>query len=260
DTTLVGFLTHASLEAGDHEASASDDALQLMTVHAAKGLEFDHVFLGGLEEGLFPHENSMNDFAGVEEERRLMYVAITRARKRLYVSYAGQRMLHGQTRYGIVSRFLDEIPPALCKWIVVPDKQAAYGAPVNRGDGSGGGWEKSGARGSYSAEMRGGGQSSGGQAGGGQVYTGFKQNIVKDENAVEYGREGAPDTSRANFETARADAFPFRVGQTVAHTKFGEGVVLSFEGRGTDARVQVKFRAEGTKWLALQYAKLTAVN
>ena len=259
DTTLVGFLTHASLEAGDHEASASDDALQLMTVHAAKGLEFDHVFLGGLEEGLFPHENSMNDFAGVEEERRLMYVAITRARKRLYLSYAAQRMLHGQTRYGIVSRFLDEIPPALCKWIVVPEKQAAYGAPANKGYG-GGGWEKSGARGSYSAEMRGAGQSGGGQVGGGQVYTGFKQNIVKDEKAVEYGREGAPDTSRANFETARADAFPFRVGQTVAHTKFGEGVVLSFEGRGTDARVQVKFRAEGTKWLALQYAKLTAVN
>lgn len=258
DSTLVGFLTHASLEAGDHEASASDDALQLMTVHAAKGLEFDHVFLGGLEEGLFPHENSMNDFAGVEEERRLMYVAITRARKRLYLSYAGQRMLHGQTRYGIVSRFLDEIPPALCKWIVVPDRQAAYGGGtgVGRGVSAGkgyagaGGWEKFGARGSYSAEMR----------GGGQVYTGFKQNIVKDENAAEYGREGAPDTSRANFETARSDAHPFRVGQTVAHAKFGEGVVLSFEGRGTDARVQVKFRAEGTKWLSLQYAKLTAVN
>ena len=256
DTTLIGFLTHASLEAGDHEASASDDALQLMTVHAAKGLEFDHVFLGGLEEGLFPHENSMNDFAGVEEERRLMYVAITRARKRLYLSYAGQRMLHGQTRYGIVSRFLDEIPAALCKWIVVPDKQAAYGvgtgsgASSNRGYGEGG-WAKSGTRSSYASETR---------SGGGQVYTGFKQNIVKDENAAEYGREGAPDTSRANFETARGDAHPFKVGQTVAHAKFGEGVVLSFEGRGTDARVQVKFRAEGTKWLALQYAKLTAVN
>jgi DNA helicase II / ATP-dependent DNA helicase PcrA len=253
DTTLIGFLTHASLEAGDHEASASDDALQLMTVHAAKGLEFDHVFLGGLEEGLFPHENSMNDFAGVEEERRLMYVAITRARKRLYLSYAGQRMLHGQTRYGIVSRFLDEIPAALCKWIVVPDKQAAYGggmgASTNKGYG-GGGWEKPGARGSYASETR----------GGGHVYTGFKQNIVKDENAADYGREGAPDTSRANFETARGDAHPFKVGQTVAHAKFGEGVVLSFEGRGTDARVQVKFRADGTKWLALQYAKLTAVN
>ena len=254
DTTLIGFLTHASLEAGEHEASASDDALQLMTVHAAKGLEFDHVFLGGLEEGLFPHENSMNDFAGVEEERRLMYVAITRARKRLYLSYAGQRMLHGQTRYGIVSRFLDEIPAALCKWIVVPEKQAAYGSQP----GHGGSWGGTGTRGSYGQEPRG-----GGGANNGGTYTGFKQSYrseTKDERAAEYGRDGAPDTSRANFETARSDAFPFRVGQTVAHGKFGEGVVLAFEGRGTDARVQVKFRAEGTKWLALQYAKLTAVN
>ena len=250
DATLVGFLTHASLEAGEHEASASDDALQLMTVHAAKGLEFDHVFLGGLEEGLFPHENSTNDFAGVEEERRLMYVAITRARKRLYLSYAAQRMLHGQTRYGIVSRFLDEIPAALCKWIVVPEKQAAYG--VQPGSGN---WGGSGARGSYAQDNRGGG---GGGTGGG-TYTGFKQNVVKDEKAVEYGREGAPDTSRANFETARADAHPFGIGQTVSHSKFGEGVVLAFEGRGMDARVQVKFRSDGTKWLALQYARLTAV-
>ena len=248
DATLVGFLTHASLEAGEHEASASDDALQLMTVHAAKGLEFDHVFLGGLEEGLFPHENSMNDFAGVEEERRLMYVAITRARKRLYLSYAAQRMLHGQTRYGIVSRFLDEIPAALCKWIVVPQKQAAYG--VQPGSGN---WGGSGARGSYAQDNRGGGGTGGG------TYTGFKQNVVKDEKAVEYGREGAPDTSRANFETARADAHPFGIGQTVSHSKFGEGVVLAFEGRGMDARVQVKFRSDGTKWLALQYARLTAV-
>ena len=257
DATLVGFLTHASLEAGEHEASASDDALQLMTVHAAKGLEFDHVFLGGLEEGLFPHENSMNDFAGVEEERRLMYVAITRARKRLYLSYAAQRMLHGQTRYGIVSRFLDEIPAVLCKWIVVPEKQAAYGVQPNGGNygnhSGGGNWGGSGARGSYAQESRGGGTGVG-------TYTGFKQNVVKDEKAVEYGREGAPDTSRAKFETARADAHPFGIGQTVSHAKFGEGVVLAFEGRGTDARVQVKFRRDGTKWLALQYAKLTSAG
>ncbi len=260
DPTLVGFLTHASLEAGEHEASASDDALQLMTVHAAKGLEFDHVFLGGLEEGLFPHENSMNDFAGVEEERRLMYVAITRARKRLYLSYAAQRMLHGQTRYGIVSRFLDEIPATLCKWIVVPEKQAAYGVQSGGGHygnhGGGGNWGGSGTRGSYAQENRGGGTGSGTRGGN---YTGFKQNVVKDEKAAEYGREGAPDTSRANFETARAEAHPFGIGQTVSHSKFGEGVVLAFEGRGSDARVQVKFRSDGTKWLALQYAKLTAV-
>ncbi len=254
DPTLVGFLTHASLEAGEHEAAVTDDALQLMTVHAAKGLEFDHVFLGGLEEGLFPHENSMNDFAGIEEERRLMYVAITRARKRLYLTYAGQRMLHGQTRYGIVSRFVDEIPAALCKWIVVPDKQAAYGGVQ---PSHGGGWGSSGARGSYGQEHRGGASNSGG------TYTGFKQayrSEAKDERAAEYGREGAPDTSRAPFETSRSDGLPFKVGQTVLHGKFGEGVVLAYEGRGPDARVQVKFGRDGTKWLALQYAKLTAVN
>jgi DNA helicase-2/ATP-dependent DNA helicase PcrA len=258
DPTLVGFLTHASLEAGEHEAAVTDDALQLMTVHAAKGLEFDHVFLGGLEEGLFPHENSMNDFAGIEEERRLMYVAITRARKRLYLTYAGQRMLHGQTRYGIVSRFVDEIPAALCKWIVVPDKQAAYGGVQ---PSHGGGWGSPGTRGSYGQEHRSSGGGGGGSGGG--TYTGFKQayrSEAKDERAADYGREGAPDTSRAPFETSRSDGLPFRVGQTVLHGKFGEGVVLAYEGRGPDARVQVKFGRDGTKWLALQYAKLTAVN
>ena len=110
---LIAFLTHAALEAGEHQAGLGQDALQLMTVHAAKGLEFDAVFITGLEEGLFPHENSLFDAGGVEEERRLMYVAITRARQRLYLSHAQSRMLHGQTRYGIASRFLDEIPAAL---------------------------------------------------------------------------------------------------------------------------------------------------
>jgi DNA helicase-2/ATP-dependent DNA helicase PcrA len=252
DEPLVGFLTHASLESGEHEASANDDALQLMTVHAAKGLEFDHVFLGGLEEGLFPHENSLQDFAGVEEERRLMYVAITRARQRLYLSYAAQRMLHGQTRYGIVSRFVDEIPAPLCKWIVVPEKQAAYGGAASGGHASRGGglsgYGGVGTRGSYSSEQR------------GQPYTGFKQTTPpRDERAPAYGREGSPDTTRANFETSRPDAYPFKVGQNVAHGKFGEGVVLAFEGRGLDARVQVNFRDAGMKWLALQYAKLSAI-
>jgi len=108
---LHSFLAHAALEAGDHQAGAGQDALQLMTVHAAKGLEFDTVFLTGLEEGLFPHENSLSEADGLEEERRLMYVAITRARRHLYLSYAQSRMLHGQTRYGLRSRFLDELPP-----------------------------------------------------------------------------------------------------------------------------------------------------
>jgi len=110
---LDGFLAHASLEAGEHQAQAGADALQLMTVHAAKGLEFHTVLISGLEEGLFPHENSLNQDDGLEEERRLMYVALTRARRRLYLSFAQSRMLHGQTRYNIASRFLDEIPDGL---------------------------------------------------------------------------------------------------------------------------------------------------
>ena len=215
---LAAFLSHASLEAGEREAAAGQDALQLMTVHSAKGLEFSAVFISGLEEGLFPHENSMLEDGGIEEERRLMYVAITRARKRLYLSYAGSRMLHGAPRYGIVSRFVEEIPPALCKWIVLPEKQFAFRdrAPDSGAWGAGG------------------------------------------------GRAPAADPSRyrsaprAGFETRRPDEQPFAIGQSVRHAKFGEGVVLDFEGRGLDARVQVRFSAQGTKWLALQYAKLTA--
>ena len=113
DDGLVVFLSHAALEAGEHEAAAGQDAMQLMTVHAAKGLEFHSVFLTGLEEGLFPNERALKDKGGIEEERRLMYVAITRARRRLYLTHTESRMLHGQFRYGVASRFLDEIPEAL---------------------------------------------------------------------------------------------------------------------------------------------------
>lgn len=117
ENDLIAFMAHATLEAGDHQADAGQDALQLMTVHASKGLEFHAVFLCGIEEGLFPHENSLSDANGLEEERRLMYVAITRARRRLYATLAQSRMLHGQTRYGVASRFLAEIPPELLKYL-----------------------------------------------------------------------------------------------------------------------------------------------
>ena len=114
---LTAFLTHAALEAGEHQAGEGQDALQMMTVHSAKGLEFDTVFLTGLEEGLFPHEQSILEKDGLEEERRLAYVAITRARRRLYLSFARTRMLHGQTRYNLPSRFVDEVPERLTKWL-----------------------------------------------------------------------------------------------------------------------------------------------
>ena len=130
---LAAFLTHAALEAGDNQAQAGQDAVQLMTVHAAKGLEFDAVFITGLEEGLFPHENAMSDHDGLEEERRLMYVAITRARQRLYLTHAQTRMLHGQTRYHVRSRFLDELPERCLKWIT--PRQPGFGSapPSARG-------------------------------------------------------------------------------------------------------------------------------
>jgi DNA helicase II / ATP-dependent DNA helicase PcrA len=131
---LAAFLTHAALESGDNQAQAGQDAIQLMTVHSAKGLEFDCVFISGLEEGLFPHENSMNDYEGLEEERRLMYVAITRARKRLYLSHAQTRLLHGQTRYNIKSRFFDELPEGALKWLT-PKVQSFGGSAFGFGAG-----------------------------------------------------------------------------------------------------------------------------
>ncbi len=133
---LMAFLSHAALEAGDNQAQAGQDAVQLMTVHAAKGLEFDAVFITGIEEGLFPHENSILEQAGLEEERRLMYVAITRARERLYFSLAQSRMLHGQTRYAMRSRFLSEVPEEHLKWLT-PKQGLGDSEPRWKSSGSG---------------------------------------------------------------------------------------------------------------------------
>jgi len=126
---LTAFLAHAALEAGDTQAAAGRPALQLMSVHSAKGLEFHTVFVTGLEEGLFPHENSMSEYDGVEEERRLAYVAITRARRRLYLTHAQSRMLHGQLRYNVASRFLDEVPAGLVQWLS-PQRAAFTSEPT----------------------------------------------------------------------------------------------------------------------------------
>jgi len=201
---LAAFLSHASLEAGEHEAGPGDDALQLMTVHSAKGLEFKAVFVCGLEEGLFPHENSLNEADGVEEERRLMYVALTRARQQLTLTRAENRMLHGQIRYGMRSRFIDEIPEALCKFL------SAEPAPY----------------------------------------------APKHTERYNAPRSSAPVERQP--EMKRSESVPFSIGQSVSHSKFGSGVVLQYEGRGTDARVQVNFRDAGVKWMALHYAHLTA--
>ena len=137
---LQAFLVHAALEAGDNQAQAGQDAVQLMTVHSSKGLEFDCVFITGMEEGLFPHENASTDRDGLEEERRLMYVAITRARQRLYLSHSQTRMLHGQTRYNMRSRFFDELPEEALKWITPKRSGFASIAPKSGAYGGGKSW------------------------------------------------------------------------------------------------------------------------
>ena len=216
---LAAFLTHAALESGDNQAQAGQDAVQLMTVHASKGLEFDCVFITGMEEGLFPHENSMNDYDGLEEERRLMYVAITRARRRLYLSHSQTRMLHGQTRYNIKSRFFDELPEHALKWIT-PARSAfadAHASPRNA-------WQQ----------------------------PGWSNNDWQTKaSAPTPLLQRVPATSGPNAWV--------RSGVQVFHTKFGEGTVVGMEGVGDDARAQVNFSRHGIKWLALSVAKLTQV-
>jgi DNA helicase-2/ATP-dependent DNA helicase PcrA len=189
---LTAFLAHAALEAGETQAAEGRPALQLMTVHSAKGLEFHTVFVTGLEEGLFPHENSLSEYDGLEEERRLAYVAVTRARRRLYLTHAQSRMLHGQVRYNIASRFLNELPPGTVQWLSPKGREAREAYAVNYASAS---------------------------------------------------RESSKQPS-------------WRIGQSVKHTRFGLGIIIDAEGRGSDARVQVNFRESGVKWLALEYAKL----
>jgi DNA helicase-2/ATP-dependent DNA helicase PcrA len=202
DDSLTSFLTHASLEAGEHQAGDQDDALHLMTVHAAKGLEFHTVFITGLEEGLFPHQNSINTDGGLDEERRLMYVAITRARRRLYLTFAQSRMLHGQVSYGMASSFLRELPDNLLHWITPR---------------------------------------------------------IAQRNAFAHSFTPQRDVPVATPVQRSVTTSGWRSGQAVFHTKFGEGMIVNLEGSGADARVQVNFRKAGVKWLALEYAKLTAI-
>jgi DNA helicase-2/ATP-dependent DNA helicase PcrA len=189
---LESFLAHAVLESGEGQADPYDDCVQMMTLHSAKGLEFPVVFLAGMEDGLFPHQRSVADLAGLEEERRLCYVGATRAMRQLYITYAEQRRLYGIDTYGQPSRFISELPAELIEEIR-PRLQVSR--PL----------------------------------------------FVKRSSTLE--------------ETPSS----MRMGSRVRHTKFGDGVVLNFEGNGPHARIQVNFEGQGTKWLMLSYANLEVV-
>lgn len=185
---LSSFLAHAALEAGEGEAEKWEDCVQLMSLHSAKGLEFPLVFLTGLEEGLFPHQRSLEEPGRLEEERRLCYVGMTRARERLVLSFSESRRLHGTEHYTSPSRFLGEVPVEL----------------IN--------------------EIR--------------------------------------ATAVLRPKTSSAVATPtgmMRLGSRVRHAQFGDGVVMGVEGQGTQARVQVNFEGNGTKWLVLAYANLQSL-
>lgn len=234
---LAAFLSHASLEAGDNQAQAGQDAVQLMTVHSAKGLEFTSVFITGLEEGLFPHENSVNEQNGLEEERRLMYVAITRAKERLYLSHTQSRMLHGQVRYNMPSRFLEELPSDSLKWLTPKARDARWGGGNSK---SGSTWQDG--------------------------YT--RQREYESNDFFDSGSERQRPAKRvgsASMEVKRLASpprgnYPFTIGQNVFHTKFGEGRVTGLEGVDVDARAQVNFKRHGIKWLQLSIAKLAAID
>jgi len=184
------FLTHAALEAGDSQAEPDQDCVQLMTLHSAKGLEFKLVFMVGMEDGLFPSQQSVDDPGRLQEERRLCYVGITRAMQQLFLTHAESRRLYGQDSYPRPSRFLREIPEGSMQEIRL---RANVSRPV----------------------------------------------------AVTASQSVAPGVKHR-----------YRLGQSVRHEKFGEGVVLQTEGEGEQERVQINFRHVGIKWLMLAYAKL----
>lgn len=194
---LSGFLAHAALEAGEGQADAWEDCVQLMTLHSAKGLEFQLVFLCGLEEGLFPHQRSVEEPGRLEEERRLCYVGITRARRQLVLTCAERRRVFGSETYCLPSRFIDEIPKSLI-------------------------------------------------------------DEIRPRPGVSLPRSAPSWTAPATTQEPVAGGL--RLGQHVRHARFGDGVILNCEGKGTSARVQVNFSGAGTKWLVLAYANLEAVG
>jgi DNA helicase-2/ATP-dependent DNA helicase PcrA len=225
---LNSFLAHAALEAGERQAGEGEDCVQLMTLHSAKGLEFPVVFLVGMENGLFPHQRAVEE-GSLEEERRLCYVGITRARKQLYLSYAEVRRLHGVEQLGAPSLFLKEIPSEA---LVETRPRAGILRPSFAGSGRT--------------------QGQGGYAGGG-----YSSASPGGYGSGAYGGRGRYDSGAARgLATSDAVAGGYKLGARVRHAKFGEGTILTFDGDGDRMRVEVRFRESGTKWLMLAQARL----
>jgi DNA helicase-2/ATP-dependent DNA helicase PcrA len=217
------FLEQVSLVSDADEIDGDDSQVVLMTVHAAKGLEFPAVFVIGLEDGVFPHLRSIGDPDEMEEERRLAYVALTRAQQHLYLTHAWSRTLYGGTQYNPPSRFLDEIPEELIE--VIEQRRASRGGRTYGSSGTG--------------------TSSRGYGSSGAGVTSNRDRIVE--------RAMRPSTGPAKHG---AEGLGLQVGDDVSHATFGEGVILMIEGSGDKAEAVIRFPGVGEKRLLLSWAPL----
>ncbi|HWS31881.1 MAG TPA: DNA helicase PcrA [Actinoplanes sp.] len=232
--TLAGFLEQVALVA-DADQLPDDDpdnqgVVTLMTLHTAKGLEFPVVFLSGLEDGVFPHMRALGDNSELEEERRLAYVGITRARQRLYLSRAVTRSAWGQPQYNPPSRFTDELPAELVRW-------ERTGGSYTSWSGTGGGVGGRGGYGSDGDRQRGGGFA-GGTA---------KAQRIADRFGI--------DASKLATASELKQAPKVDPGDRVNHQRYGLGRVLAVEGQGPGTRVQIDF-GDQTMWLILRHAPI----
>ena len=248
-TRVDEFLEQVSLVADTDELD-DDNRVVMMTLHAAKGLEFPYVFLVGMEEGIFPHVRAQSDPDELEEERRLAYVGITRAQQKLHVSHAWSRSLFGSTQYNPPSRFLDEIPSELQDQKGNVSGRSSYGRQSYR--------ERDGASGDSSRSGSGAGASG---SGGAYRSRWTDQDDAQSREAAAAHRERVVDAAMAAGkrlapQPANSQLLALRVGDDVEHPSFGEGVIINIEGSGEKAEATIRFRDVGTKHLALAWAPL----
>ncbi len=248
DKTLVAFLTDLALIAdidsmgSDADEGAQTDAIVLMTMHSAKGLEFPVVFVIGMEESVFPHSRALSDDEELEEERRLAYVGITRAEKQLYLTCARMRTLFGRTGMNMPSRFLDEIP-----------ENVKTGAAGGGGFGRSGGRGSSGFGGGYSAPRSG----SPAASGSGRPSFGGAGSGVRVSTPLDGAKAGSSASASAGAAESPAG---IAAGDRVAHAKWGEGTVVAVKGNGNDMELQIAFPAPtGIKRLLAAFAPIRKV-
>ena len=207
EDVLSEFLDNAALEAGEFQSKTHEDPVQLMTIHSAKGLEFPIVFLTGMDEGIFPNENRNLNKDFLEEERRLCYVAITRAMQTLYITHANMRYMHGNNNFLIPSRFIGEIDDDLLEPIKSNNTRP------------------------------------------------FKSNKKYKMGDQKFDDEYSQETHTEHFSQEDNSVY-IKIGQRVRHLKFGNGVILSYTGKGDSLKIHINFESYGKKWLVMSYAQL----